>query len=102
MQFICPTTMLSPGLTYWPFFCTTVLMLVPFVPLASLLCGVHSLALFSLLGDTLVLATLLIHVPIPVHCPLLLWLLKFLIVLYEQVGLAVLIPQSRPANLASP
>ena len=38
-----------------------------FSPFASLLCDVHSLALFSLLGETLVIATLLVHAPTPVH-----------------------------------
>ena len=59
--------MLTPGVTYWPFSVTTVVLLVPFSPSASLLCDVHSLALFSLLGEMLVMATLLIHAPMPVH-----------------------------------
>ena len=74
--------MLTPGLMYWPFSVATVVLLVPFSPLASLLCDVHSPALFSLLGETLVIATLLVHAPMPVHSlhhPLLFLLLKFLV-----------------------
>ena len=72
--------MLTPGLMYWPISVVTVVLLVPFSPLASLLYDVHSLALFSPLGDTLVMATLLVHAPMLVHSlhhPLLFLLLKF-------------------------
>ena len=68
------------------------MLLVPFSPLASLLCDVHSLALFSLLGETLVMATLLVHAPMPVHSlhhPLLFLLLKFLL------GVAGKVPHGR-------
>ena len=73
--------MLTPGVMYWPFSVATVVLLVPFSPLASLLCDVHSLALFSLLGET-VMALLIVHAPMLVHSlhhPLLFLLLKFLV-----------------------
>ena len=74
--------MLIPGLMYWPFSAATVVLLVPSSPLASLLCDVHSLAMFSPLGETLVMATLLVRAPMLVHSlhhPLLFLLLKFLV-----------------------